>query len=104
MFRFSIRELMLVTLVIGLVAGWAVDHLRLQPCCDRAESWRSRSEELAVAMGELGWRVKFGDGYISVVYKDGRPFPWRGDVDWSKVWPTGEPLPAVAQWPPVEDD
>ena len=28
MFRFSIRELMLVTLVVALSAGWAIDHWR----------------------------------------------------------------------------
>ena len=37
MFRFTIRELLLLTLVIGLAAGWVVDHRRLQPCCDRAQ-------------------------------------------------------------------
>lgn len=28
MFRFSIREMMLVTLVVALVVGWAIDHWR----------------------------------------------------------------------------
>lgn len=28
MFRFSIRELMLVTLVVALSVGWAIDHWR----------------------------------------------------------------------------
>jgi len=32
MFRFSIRELMLLTLVIGLVLGWQVDHLYQTKC------------------------------------------------------------------------
>ena len=26
MFRFSIRELMLITLVVGLTVGWWIDH------------------------------------------------------------------------------
>jgi hypothetical protein len=26
MFRFSIRELMLITLVVGLALGWQIDH------------------------------------------------------------------------------
>jgi hypothetical protein len=31
MFRFSIRELMLVTLVVAVSVGWAIDHWRPNP-------------------------------------------------------------------------
>jgi hypothetical protein len=35
MFRFSIRELMLVTLVVALVMGWALDHFNVSASRDK---------------------------------------------------------------------
>ena len=29
MFRFTIRDVLLVTVIVGLAVGWAVDHWRL---------------------------------------------------------------------------
>lgn len=35
MFRFSIRELMLFILVVGLSLGWGRDHFKLSESCDK---------------------------------------------------------------------
>ena len=47
MLRFSIRDLILVTLVVGLVVGWWVDRSRLAALAQEAESFRTLSEALA---------------------------------------------------------
>ncbi len=40
MFRFTIRELVLVTLAVALCVGWAVDRTRL---LKDAEAWKATS-------------------------------------------------------------
>ena len=50
MFRFSIRELMLVMVVVGLVLGWWVDRSRLATRAKEAESFRTLSEALAIQL------------------------------------------------------
>lgn len=50
MFRFSIRELMLVTLVVAMGAGWWLDR--------RSNAhWRSRAGALEFFVREKGYRV-----------------------------------------------
>lgn len=44
MFKFSIRELFLLTLVVGLAIGWCLDHRRME----------TRNRDSKVAMRELG--------------------------------------------------
>jgi len=39
MFRFSIREIVLVTIIVALVCGWAIDHYKMDD-----EVWRLRWE------------------------------------------------------------
>ena len=45
MFRFSIRELMLVTLVVGLVLGWQFDHLYQTKCRKQHQKVREITEQ-----------------------------------------------------------
>ena len=55
MFRFSIRELMLVTLVVALSVGWAIDHWRPNNPCLQAELRNMTMEE---ALKLLGYEVE----------------------------------------------
>ena len=50
MFRFSIRELMLVTLVVGLAVAWCMDRSRVAALAKEAESFRTLSEALAIQL------------------------------------------------------
>jgi hypothetical protein len=50
MFRFSIREMMLLTLVVALVLGWLVDRSRLAALAKDAESFRTLSQALAIQL------------------------------------------------------
>jgi hypothetical protein len=56
MFRFSIRELMLVTLVVGLVAGWWLDRHE-----DRQQMilWKKRATAFEHVLVEDGWKIDF---------------------------------------------
>jgi hypothetical protein len=65
MFRFSIRELMLVTLVVGVGVGWFADHRRL-----RAGHFRERANFQAELIQELEWHG-LNLGYEH--HADGRP-------------------------------
>ena len=57
MFRFTLRELLLLTLVVALITGWALES-------HRSRQWRQRAE---VAAGQLEaenlGRMVFGDQY-----------------------------------------
>src|SRR4051812_12973283 len=52
MFRFSIREMLLVMLVIGL--GWGLDHATLS---SQAATWRHCTAALEQAFVDLDWTV-----------------------------------------------
>jgi hypothetical protein len=73
MFRFSIRELMLVTLVVGLVVGWGLDHLRLSKSLSEAEKWRKAAGALEHMLSELGWKTKWEFEY-DMVELDSDPY------------------------------
>lgn len=47
MFRFTIRELVLLTLAVGLVVGWSLDHLRTAA---REQHWRDSAYEFAAKL------------------------------------------------------
>jgi len=56
MFRFSIRELMLVTLVVGLIAGWCLDRHE-----DRREMnvWKKRAKAFQHVLDKDGWKIEW---------------------------------------------
>ena len=45
MFRFSIRELMLLTLVVGLGLAWWMDHWQQKLALERLQESQRQSEE-----------------------------------------------------------
>jgi len=57
MFRFSIRDVLLVTVIVGLAVGWVADHVSLVSS-DKAEAkWAARHETLVNGLRGYGWRV-----------------------------------------------
>ena len=54
MFRFSIRELLLVTLVVGVLLGWWLDHRRLGQKAELAENFAQCSVALAKRLEKHG--------------------------------------------------
>ena len=63
--RFSIRDLLLVTVIVALSVGWVVDHWRIEEEKRRLErseaQWHAVANSLADAMNEQGWKVEIGD-------------------------------------------
>jgi hypothetical protein len=63
MFRFSTRDLLWLTLVIGMTLGWWVDNRRLGAEVDRASQriskWRGAAGALEHALIEDGWDVEW---------------------------------------------
>ena len=63
MFRFSIRELMLVTLVVGLAIGWCIDRKRGGTVISEL-SWKAKTLEAAVSF--LGFKPSFNDNGLNL--------------------------------------
>ena len=56
MFRFSIRELMLVTMVVGLTIGWWRDHRDLSHKLSAAKVWQNATGAAEHVLNDLGWK------------------------------------------------
>jgi len=60
MFRFTIRELVLVTLLVGVALGWWLDRNRLAVRAAEGDRWIYKYEGLASAVSNgLGWRPEW---------------------------------------------
>ena len=59
MLRVTIRELLLLTLVVTIVLGWWIDRSRLATALADAEPWRGRASALEHLLTEDGWNVKW---------------------------------------------
>ena len=64
MFRFSIRELMLVTLVVGLGIGWWIERRHEQ---DELKSLTRKAMALEKAADHLGYSCSFVENQLSLV-------------------------------------
>jgi hypothetical protein len=57
MFRFTIRELLLFTLVVALAVGWWIDRSRLRSMQQERDSWRRRAEAVRSIAEEDDYRI-----------------------------------------------
>ena len=62
--KFTIRDLFLVTVVVALVLGWAVDHHRSVRTAQRANRAEQISAALERVMRNNGWDVEFVNGHV----------------------------------------
>src|SRR5678815_5223413 len=76
MFRFSIRELMLITLVVGLGFGWGLDHARL---LSRIANWRHCTGALEHAFVKLDYEVSWTEDRSEVKVS-------KTDGDWTRSY------------------
>ena len=78
MFRFTIRELFLLTLVTGLVIGWWLDHSKLSQALTTAKTWRNVAGALEHVLDELGWKSRWdsdaGDVRVMSKKEDGTTY------------------------------
>jgi hypothetical protein len=59
MFRFTIRELLLLTAVVGLAVGWWLDRSRLR---QEADTWYSREEIIRDRIKDFGIQYTWPGG------------------------------------------
>jgi hypothetical protein len=76
--KFSLRDLLLVTVIVALAVGWAVDHSRQ---ADQSQAWEYRAAALKGHAEERGYKVEFpkygvvvSDGDHNVTFR--RPDPY----------------------------
>ena len=83
MFRFSIRELMLVTLVAGVLLGWGMDHRNHRVLREENEELRDANGDFAKLLKDAGYPVQLlcnsGGGYGILVR-----FPNGGGVKYAR--------------------
>lgn len=59
MFRFTIRELLLLTVIVALMAAWWIERRK---CAARVRVWEAWSEELVRLLVSDGWDIQSGHG------------------------------------------
>jgi hypothetical protein len=110
MFRFSIRELLLITAVVALVAGWWLEHRR-QAQANALLEWKNRV--LEVSLSGKGYEIKT-EGKSITLTSEGETMTFtptsfasnngKGTIvsaDFSKSKrPNGEPMPEY-HYPPL---
>ena len=69
MFRFTIRELVLLTLVVAMGVGWWVREQQMRAEIHRASRWRMAAGVLEDTLREDGWTVEWGYASGAVVMK-----------------------------------
>jgi hypothetical protein len=66
MFRFTIREILLLTALVGLAVGWWLDHRRLESARTGSEmgrrAWQTQFDRLYTAAKVHGFRVSTFNG------------------------------------------
>lgn len=67
MFKFTIRDLLLVTVIAALAVGWWLDRSRLAPRANTSDTWKFRAESLAERVRPDGWHVKWDDTEIVII-------------------------------------
>jgi len=59
MFRFTIREMFLVVVIVALGVGWWVDHRNMAGQLAGANRWRHAAGAAEVVLKNLGWKTKW---------------------------------------------
>jgi hypothetical protein len=76
MFRFSIRELMLVTLMVAMGTAWLIDHWRSSAAVsklkDELENWAGRSREAEATTATIEQQLKAW--HFEILWTDKGPF------------------------------
>ena len=67
MFRFSIRELMLVTMIVALAVAWWMDRYQLS----EGRAWRQRAAVIEQYLVRNHWEVWWGVDSVGITQPDG---------------------------------
>jgi len=94
MFRFTIRDVLWLTVVVALSAGWIVRENRLQSKLTTAARWRMAAGALEDILREDGWSVQWGyreDQVLLVKCSGASRFSGASTVHTSRVVTQYEP-------------
>jgi len=78
MFKFTIRELLLLTVIVGLGVTWWIDRSNLAIKAREAEMWRHCTGALEYALRYHDWSVEWTGDRSEVLVVTGEG--WRGGV------------------------
>jgi hypothetical protein len=71
-FRFSIRDLLWLTLVVAMGLGWGIREGRFRGEANRAKAWRMRTGALEKLFNGLDWYVRWDLGdRIGIMHQSG---------------------------------
>lgn len=59
MFRFTIREMFLLVLIVALGVGWWVDHRQMASDLADAQWWRHAAGAAESVLNSLGWKTNW---------------------------------------------
>lgn len=59
MFRFTIRDVLSLTVIVAIALAWAVDRYRLATLLDNAQAWRGKAGALEEILRDDGWRIEW---------------------------------------------
>jgi hypothetical protein len=91
MFRFTIRDLLWLTVVVALVVGWWVERGRQDALTDDRDTWKDRAKFLSEAISENGGSVEWDESSITA------SGPTPGKEQWLWVRNNGsQPNPSTA--------
>lgn len=78
MFKFTTRELLLLTVIVALVVGWTLrEHQFRQQLAD-GRRWHAEAEDLARFLKDAeGWKVDWNDGSVYAKFRKGDPNRWH---------------------------
>jgi hypothetical protein len=79
MFRFSIRELLTLTLAAGLAVGWWLEHRKLAPVQARYDRLAESAERAAAELRREGFGATIKEDTMSInsYYSDAGSAPWN---------------------------
>jgi 5-enolpyruvylshikimate-3-phosphate synthase len=66
MFQYSLRDLILLTVIAALSVAWWHDHSRLADEAKSRAKWQWRAESLADGLGAKGIQVTWGEEGMTV--------------------------------------
>jgi len=74
MFRFTIRDMLWLTVVVALGVGWWVDHRRIRSLEFEALRWELRASSLADHIEKnAGTKVEFSRDRMTLTFKGNAP-------------------------------
>jgi len=88
--RFTIRELVLVTVIAALALGWWISDQRHRANADSADRWRECAQLLGGLLKDEGWKITWNLKVVSL------------DAEWDQKNATEHPIyihASTMRWP-----